>query len=272
MPRRLALSIGTVICIQVGCGGATAPSPLPAGYQGEWAGTTMQGTVVQFSVAAGDEVTAFTLAYNVSVACAGTLTNVNLSVPRGCWGQSQSRRAVSRTTIARDVEGGDMCDVGWMGLACRPIAPSSSLARRPPAGLAWARPRRATNQDVLRSVSLYQIVPTSSITCSLTSRCDSGCSAYRIASGISWRGITTCASGRHGAGRAGGGVCAGARGAGPHRGARPPRVGNPSEEEGEAFEPSRCQARWNGFDLHAGLVPHSRLSPLRARPAGPLPR
>jgi hypothetical protein len=41
---------------------------------------------------------------------------------------------------------------------------------------------------------------------------------------------------------------------GPYRGARPRRVGNPSDEEGEAFEPGRCQARWNGFDLHGGLV------------------
>ena len=38
------------------------------------------------------------------------------------------------------------------------------------------------------------------------------------------------------------------------RGARPRPVGNPSEAEGEAVEPGRCHAGWNGFDLHAGLV------------------
>ena len=55
--RRLAILIGTLICVHVGCNSATAPSPLPAGYAGEWTGTTVEGTFVQFSVSATDHVT-----------------------------------------------------------------------------------------------------------------------------------------------------------------------------------------------------------------------
>ena len=78
--RRLAISIGTVICVHVGCNNATAPTPLPTGYAGEWTGTTLQGTPVQFTVAA-DSVTSFILTYNFSADCSGTLTNTNLAVP-----------------------------------------------------------------------------------------------------------------------------------------------------------------------------------------------
>jgi hypothetical protein len=40
---------------------------------------------------------------------------------------------------------------------------------------------------------------------------------------------------------------------GPHRGARLRRLGD-AAEEGEARAHDGCQARANGFDLHAGLV------------------
>jgi hypothetical protein len=79
--RRLAISIGIVICAHVACKSPTAPSPLPPGYAGEWAGTTVQGTPVQFSVSAADNVTSFTLTYNFSAVCSGTLTNTDLAVP-----------------------------------------------------------------------------------------------------------------------------------------------------------------------------------------------
>jgi hypothetical protein len=79
--RRLAILIGTLICAHVGCNSATAPSPLPAGYAGEWTGTTVEGTFVQFSVSATDHVTSLILTYNFSAACSGTLTNTNLAVP-----------------------------------------------------------------------------------------------------------------------------------------------------------------------------------------------
>jgi hypothetical protein len=78
--RRLAISIGTVIFVHVGCNNATAPTPLPPGYAGEWTGTTVQGTAVQFTVAA-DSVTSFILTYNFSADCSSTLTNRNLAVP-----------------------------------------------------------------------------------------------------------------------------------------------------------------------------------------------
>ena len=56
--RRLAIAISTVICVHVGCNSTTAPPPLPAGYAGEWRGTTLQGTDVHFRVS-GDNVTSF---------------------------------------------------------------------------------------------------------------------------------------------------------------------------------------------------------------------
>lgn len=57
----------------IACSGPTEPEPVPAGYAGEWTGTTMQGTPVSFSVS-GDQVTMFTLAFNFSPACAATVT------------------------------------------------------------------------------------------------------------------------------------------------------------------------------------------------------
>ena len=71
--RRLAILIGTHICAHGGCNSATAPSPLPAGYAGEWTGTTVEGTFVQFSVSATDHVMSLILTYNFSAACSGTL-------------------------------------------------------------------------------------------------------------------------------------------------------------------------------------------------------
>jgi hypothetical protein len=79
--RSLAIPIAIVIWVQVACNSATAPSPLPPGYVGEWTGTTTEGTPVQFSVSPGDYVTSFVLTYNFSAACSGTLTNTDLGVP-----------------------------------------------------------------------------------------------------------------------------------------------------------------------------------------------
>ena len=55
------------------CSSPTAPDPVPAGYAGEWAGTTGQGTPVSFSVS-GDQVTSFTLTFSFSAGCSGTVT------------------------------------------------------------------------------------------------------------------------------------------------------------------------------------------------------
>jgi hypothetical protein len=79
--RSLTISVGIVICVHVACNSATAPSPLPPGYAGEWSGTTVQGTPVRFTVSGSDEVTSFTLTYSFSDTCSGTLTNTDLAVP-----------------------------------------------------------------------------------------------------------------------------------------------------------------------------------------------
>lgn len=47
--------------------------PAPAGYAGEWTGTTSHGTAVSFSVS-GNDVTSFTVAFNAPPACSGIET------------------------------------------------------------------------------------------------------------------------------------------------------------------------------------------------------
>jgi hypothetical protein len=76
--RRLAISIVIVICAHIACDRGIGPSPL--GYAGEWMGTTSQGTPIRFSVSAADTVTSFTLAYNFSADCSGTLTYTQLAL------------------------------------------------------------------------------------------------------------------------------------------------------------------------------------------------
>ena len=46
-----------------------------------WTGTTQQATSVRFSVSDANAVTSFTVTYNFSVTCSGTLTYTDLSVP-----------------------------------------------------------------------------------------------------------------------------------------------------------------------------------------------
>lgn len=77
--RRLGITIATVICAHVACGGEIGPSPL--GYVGEWTGTTSNGTPIRFSVSGADTVTSITLVYSFSVDCSGTLAYTNLAVP-----------------------------------------------------------------------------------------------------------------------------------------------------------------------------------------------
>jgi hypothetical protein len=77
--RRLLIAL-LIICLHVACGTATGPSPVAPGYVGEWTGTTGQGSDVRFTVSETEHVTSFTLAYNFSAACSGTLSNANLSV------------------------------------------------------------------------------------------------------------------------------------------------------------------------------------------------
>jgi hypothetical protein len=64
------------------CSSPTAPEPVPAGYAGEWVGTTGQGTPVSFSVS-GDQVMSFTLSFNFSPTCSGTETRSSCRTPQG---------------------------------------------------------------------------------------------------------------------------------------------------------------------------------------------
>lgn len=79
--RRLVIAASLAISAQVACTGPTAPAPVPVGYAGEWTGTTEHGIPIRFSVSAADDVTSFTLSYNVSPTCSGTLTYTDLAVP-----------------------------------------------------------------------------------------------------------------------------------------------------------------------------------------------
>lgn len=79
--RRLVIAASIAISAHVACTSPTAPAPVPAGYAGEWTGTTEHGTPIRFSVSAADEVTSFTVTYNFSATCSGTLTYADLAVP-----------------------------------------------------------------------------------------------------------------------------------------------------------------------------------------------
>lgn len=76
---RLVIAASIAISVHVACESPTAP--VPVGYAGEWTGTTQHGTPIRFSVSAADEVTSFTVTYNFSVTCSGTLTYTDLAVP-----------------------------------------------------------------------------------------------------------------------------------------------------------------------------------------------
>ncbi len=68
----LARWLGVLLLVcPAACSSPTEPAPM--GYNGEWAGTTAQGTPVTFTVS-NDQVSAFTLAFNFSSTCSGTET------------------------------------------------------------------------------------------------------------------------------------------------------------------------------------------------------
>src|SRR5215204_825321 len=60
-----------------GCGGPTDPSP--STLEGQWSGTTSQGTPISFTVSSDQKVTAITVGYTFN-GCAGTQTFANLSL------------------------------------------------------------------------------------------------------------------------------------------------------------------------------------------------
>jgi hypothetical protein len=76
---RLVIAASIAISAHVACESPTAPEPV--GYAGEWTGTTQHATSVRFSVSDANEVTSFTVTYNFSVTCSGTLTYTDLAVP-----------------------------------------------------------------------------------------------------------------------------------------------------------------------------------------------
>lgn len=71
--RATWLSVVLLVC-PAACSSPTQPEPVPVGYAGEWTGLTEQGTPVRFSVS-GDAVTSFTLAFNFSSTCSGSVTS-----------------------------------------------------------------------------------------------------------------------------------------------------------------------------------------------------
>jgi len=60
-----------------GCGGPTKPSS--STLEGQWSGTTSQGTPISFTVSSDQKVTAITVGYTFN-GCAGTQTFANLSL------------------------------------------------------------------------------------------------------------------------------------------------------------------------------------------------
>lgn len=76
---RFLVAVSIAISAHIACESPTAPAPV--GYAGEWTGTTEHGTPIRFSVSAADEVTSFTVTYNFSATCSGTLTYADLAVP-----------------------------------------------------------------------------------------------------------------------------------------------------------------------------------------------
>ena len=94
------LGVSLLGCLAA-CSSPTAPDPVPAGYAGEWAGTTGQGTPVSFSVS-GDQVTSFTLSFSLSSSCSGTETILRpapivMQVPPGPPPFDQPGFATSKT-------------------------------------------------------------------------------------------------------------------------------------------------------------------------------
>jgi hypothetical protein len=94
------LGVSLLVC-PAACSNPNDPGPVPAGYSGEWSGTTAQGTPVAFSVSA-DQVTSFTLAFHFSAACSGSVTisgpaPIALQEPPGPPPFDQPGFAMSRT-------------------------------------------------------------------------------------------------------------------------------------------------------------------------------
>ena len=65
-----------LISAQIACHNGLGPTP--AGYAGEWIGTTAQETTISFTVS-GNAVTSISITYNFSPTCTGALSYTSLA-------------------------------------------------------------------------------------------------------------------------------------------------------------------------------------------------
>jgi hypothetical protein len=96
--RRSVITLCTLCTLAGACGSGTAPTP--AGYEGQWNGTTAQGSPITFTISPDEAVTTITVAHNFS-GCSGSQTFSNLSlsiaptvicIPGPCTGSLASFR------------------------------------------------------------------------------------------------------------------------------------------------------------------------------------
>jgi hypothetical protein len=72
-------------CVLLSACGSSTTHPTPVTYAGEWAGTTVQGSPITFTVSADEKVTSITIAYNFN-GCTGSTTLSNLNIAIGVPG------------------------------------------------------------------------------------------------------------------------------------------------------------------------------------------
>jgi hypothetical protein len=92
-----------VSCLQAAACGGSPTAATPAGYAGQWSGTTMQGRPIAFTIDADEVVTSITLGHDFN-GCSGSQTFSNLRlaiapnvtcIPGPCSPSLQSYRAFS---------------------------------------------------------------------------------------------------------------------------------------------------------------------------------
>jgi hypothetical protein len=78
-----AASFALLLVTSTTCGSSsTPPAPTPAGYAGQWSGTTSQGRTIAFTVSTAQRVTEISIGYNFN-GCSGTNTFPNLNLDIG---------------------------------------------------------------------------------------------------------------------------------------------------------------------------------------------
>ena len=79
MTKRTALLWMGFLTAWVAACGSQPTTPSTGTYQGEWTGTTAQGTPIAFTVSADEKVTSITIGYNFN-GCSGSHTFANLNL------------------------------------------------------------------------------------------------------------------------------------------------------------------------------------------------